>query len=521
MEKTILIKAAAAVIGAAAVVTGAVIAVNRLSGNGDSYRSILVYEVEGTAQINRPSAGVMNAVENLYLESGDGLSVSADSFMRLRLDDDKYVMVEEDSAFSVEATGTKADSKTRINLIRGAIVNEIQNPLSAGSVYQVTTPNSIMAVRGTIFRVEILFDESGEVYTKLSVYGGKVVSRLIFPDGTMDDELSVEAGSEVIIHSNDTLTEYLRSAETIEYGSLPLQTLYVLRDIMDRGDVIQGLTREELEELIRKLSQEDESDVRNEEPGSTQTAGDEEEFQSEFPTDMIRDETESSSVEELSAAGQAETTAWRETVSQVPPTENPYASKMPETSGQSDSTIQPQTTTAQETQPETTVETSPQPSRDGGEDRGDNGGGGSTGGGRRPRPTEGSQESGIPTESPSGSEAPSESSTESEAPSESSAESEAPAESSSESEAPVESSSESEAPTESTQESEETTGEQESTTQAALYTVRFIYQGEEIGIQQVESGGCAARPKLDPAAGGDWDFDFSTEIAGDTEILWH
>lgn len=252
IEKAILTKATIAV-ASVAVVAGAVVAVNHLSETKDTYRSILIYEIEGNAEIEREGTGKFSGAENLYLESGDQLTVEPESFTRLRLDEDKYVMVEEDSALSIEAAGTKEDSRTKINLTKGAIINEIQNPLSANSTYEVTTPNSIMAVRGTIFRVEIYYDENGEVFTKVSVFDGKVSSRLIYPDGTMEEEVITGDGKEVIIHSNQELTEYLGEIRDIQYDELPLDSLYVIQDMMNNGKVIEGITREELAELILRI----------------------------------------------------------------------------------------------------------------------------------------------------------------------------------------------------------------------------------------------------------------------------
>ena len=71
--------------------------------------------------------------------------------MRLKLDDDKYILVEENSILTIVAEGTKEDSKTAIHLEQGAITNEIQNKLNPNSSYEVTTPNSVMAVREPYF----------------------------------------------------------------------------------------------------------------------------------------------------------------------------------------------------------------------------------------------------------------------------------------------------------------------------------------------------------------------------------
>ncbi len=457
MGKQRWIKAGAALLGGAALILGAVTAANRLSKDKDSYRSILIYQLDGSAEIDRPGTGAIKAVENLHLESGDVLTVGEGSYTRLRLDDDKYAMVEENSVLSMEASGEKENSKTSIRLTQGTMVNEIQNPLSPGSQYQVTTPNSVMAVRGTIFRVEIYFDEKGEVYVKLSVFEGCVTSRLLYGDGSTGSEVSVEAGNQVIIHSNKEVTEYLGEAQDNEYDQLSLQTLYVLRDMMDQGKDVPGITRQELEELIRRLEQgsrskggaghgaESGNDRQSErESGSLQAA----EKGSEPQT--APSETHSSQKQESETTG-GQTRPSREPDSRQPQSQNPPESPAPQT------TAAPEETAPLETTAQTEPASSPETSRDNPQNPSRHTAPGGDSGGRDD-PED--RETTAPRETESSSTAP------------------------------------------------------------LVYTVTFLWEGTEFGSQEVESGQRAERPKLNPAAQGDWDFDFHTPILEDTEIRW-
>ena len=241
-DKKILIGICAAV----AVIAAAMIVL--LVNKEEAFRSILVYEVEGTAVIERESVGSMNAAENLYLESGDRVSIGQDSSMRMKLDDDKYVMAEADTIFSIEAQGTDVNSKTKICLEQGAITNEIQNPLSKDSQYETSTPNSVMAVRGTIYRAEIFTDENGNQNTKMCCFQGKVEIKPILPDGTYGEEVLVPAGSELIIY-NDGTTD---STRDIAYEELPMQALQTLKKLLESGQSMEGVTLEYVEELINK-----------------------------------------------------------------------------------------------------------------------------------------------------------------------------------------------------------------------------------------------------------------------------
>lgn len=228
----------------AAAVVIIVAAVALLSNKEETFRSILVYDVEGNAVIERETVGSMDAAENLYLESGDRVSVAADSSMRMKLDDDKYVMAEADTVFSVEAEGTEADSRTKICLEQGAITNEIQHPLSEGSQYETSTPNSVMAVRGTIYRVELYADENGGQNTKLCCFQGKVGAKPILPDGTYGEEILVPAGSELTVFEDGTAGD----VRDIAYDELPAQAIQNLTDMLESGQSMTGISLETLAE---------------------------------------------------------------------------------------------------------------------------------------------------------------------------------------------------------------------------------------------------------------------------------
>ena len=248
-NKKIVICACAA--AAVAIVTVIALLANR----EETFGSIMVYDVEGSAVIERESVGAMDAAENLYLESGDRVSVAADSSMRMKLDDDKYVMAEADTVFAVEAAGTDADSETKISLEQGAITNEIQHPLSEGSRYETSTPNSVMAVRGTIYRVELYVDENGDQNTKLCCFQGKVGATPIFPDGAYGEEVMVPAGSELIIYQDGTTGD----VKDIAYDELPVLAVENLLGMMENGQDVTGISEDALSKLVSETESADEA----------------------------------------------------------------------------------------------------------------------------------------------------------------------------------------------------------------------------------------------------------------------
>lgn len=205
----------------------AVIVVLMASCKGEeSYRQIKIYEIDGTAKVTRDETLEVEPYVNMMLQDKDMAETAENSYVQLKMDEDKYILMEPSTKISIEATGNSADSKTKINLTQGAIVNRIEKALSENSTYEVTTPNSTMAVRGTTFRVEITYDENGESYATLTVCEGKVECRLIAPDGTVSDEVIVlEEGEQIRVHGNTALSEYLGDKETVDYEELKEKVL--------------------------------------------------------------------------------------------------------------------------------------------------------------------------------------------------------------------------------------------------------------------------------------------------------
>lgn len=213
----------------AAVVTVVVIGIVFLLLNREeSYRVIKIFSLDGNAIITRVKLGEIEAYENMLLESGDVVALNTGT-MTLKLDEDKYVYVEEQTEFALEASGSSENGKTRIRLNRGAITNELQNKLNGESAYEINTPNSTMSVRGTIYRVEVYIDEQGVLYTKVSVFEGSVAVRLIYPDGTVsDDETIIDKGKEVIVYEDGSTTDYLTDVRDIDYTELPDSVIELL-----------------------------------------------------------------------------------------------------------------------------------------------------------------------------------------------------------------------------------------------------------------------------------------------------
>ncbi len=217
----------------------------------DAYRILKVFEFAGKGSVTRQDIGDIEPYSNMVLETGDTVALD-EGEMVLLADEDKYIHLEEGTELVLNAAGSSESSKTTIELKSGAITNDIQNKLSEGSYYEVNTPNSTMSVRGTIFRVEV-YEENGIKYTRVSVFEGKVASRLVYKNGDVaDNEVSIEKGKEVLIYEDDKTVDYVSPPKDIDYSDLPDSVKEILKNALEDGRDLD-VTKEELEKYLSSV----------------------------------------------------------------------------------------------------------------------------------------------------------------------------------------------------------------------------------------------------------------------------
>lgn len=203
------VKGKITVVSAAAVVVAAAIFIIILLNGETGYRSISISEVFGSVMTENEGK-TYEAYRNMHLAGGYVLTTDSDSYSRMILDDDKYMKLEQLSKALFEDLGTDQRRRTAIRLENGALVTEIVSPLSEDEDFIVNTPNAVLAVRGTFFRVEVKYDENGILYTDVYTYGGKVVCKRVLPDGTvLDEEVEIKAGYKARIKMDDIITVYI------------------------------------------------------------------------------------------------------------------------------------------------------------------------------------------------------------------------------------------------------------------------------------------------------------------------
>ena len=199
----------------AGVVVAAVVLVLLLTGKGKAYRSIIVVEVEGKVSVSRDGNNY-DAYPQMKLRSGDGLSVPAGGFARLKLDGDKYVYLEENTVISLQAAGTAANSKTIIYIEQGSMLTEIQKKLSSKSSYDVVTPNTTMAIRGTVTQTIVWKVAPGD---DLSVLKGLDEAGMEYLKGLLAEGKTCNITYQYVLEGTTEITVYEIVDECIVYST--------------------------------------------------------------------------------------------------------------------------------------------------------------------------------------------------------------------------------------------------------------------------------------------------------------
>ncbi|MDD6657576.1 MAG: FecR domain-containing protein [Lachnospiraceae bacterium] len=242
-------KGAIAAISAGAVVVGGIVVAVLLNLDGKTaFRNITVIDTLGTVSVYRESVNdTLDAYVDMNLESGDEVTVGPSSELDLKLDDDKFVYVEENTKMSLKAEGDSDNSKTQIFLSEGATLHKLDSKLSDSSTYEIETPNATMAIRGTITWARVYKGEDGEVHSDFQVYEGKTELQLHTVDGKpIGKTVEIPEGYQVKTRGGQDFSEIIlqnvndkeEELAPIDYKELPTQTLKILKEIINSGRAI-------------------------------------------------------------------------------------------------------------------------------------------------------------------------------------------------------------------------------------------------------------------------------------------
>lgn len=137
-------------ISVVALIILAVIAV--LIYKSNVYRLIAVEFMEGDVELHREGE-LEQVFEGMHLKSGDTVDTGKGAKVLLLADEDKHILAEENTGFSITAIGNEEKGGITIYLEYGSALITIDNKLAEESSFEVQTSNATLSVRGTVFRV--------------------------------------------------------------------------------------------------------------------------------------------------------------------------------------------------------------------------------------------------------------------------------------------------------------------------------------------------------------------------------
>ena len=215
MKKKILIPIIAGVL----VIIGVVLFLVLSSDKDDAYFSIKILETKGTVNIDRDKRSII-AEEGLKMRDKDYITVAKDGYARIDCDRSTYARFEHDTEASFIANSEK---KLKIKLIKGEMVVEVQEKYGSGEALNIVTPNTVMAIRGTVVAVRCIPTADGGIRTINYCLEGKA-------------EVSTDSGESVTLNAGEgwltvsdsegkVREDYAVGAEELEFADIDVDTL--------------------------------------------------------------------------------------------------------------------------------------------------------------------------------------------------------------------------------------------------------------------------------------------------------
>lgn len=340
-------KGAIAAISAGAVVVGGIVVAVLLNLDGKTaFRNITVIDTLGTVSVYRESVNdTLDAYVDMNLESGDEVTVGPSSELDLKLDDDKFVYVEENTKMSLKAEGDSDNSKTQIFLSEGATLHKLDSKLSDSSTYEIETPNATMAIRGTITWARVYKGSDGEVHSDFQVYEGKTELQLHTVDGTpIGNPVDIPEGYQILTRGGQDFSEIIlqnvndkeEELAPIDYKDLPTQTLKILKEIINSGRAIYvgvntlpdrvPVSFDDVEEILKEREEEKTSEDEEEEEDEDLTTNNKDADEGDDSEEDAPDE------EETEETTTSSTTKKKTTASKTTSTSSASATTTPSTS---------------------------------------------------------------------------------------------------------------------------------------------------------------------------------------------
>lgn len=214
MSKKILIP----VLSGVAVIVGVVLFLV-LGSSSDSYYNIQIMDTLGGVKVDRDDS-VLDAYDGMKMRSGDNLKTMSDGFARINCDRETYSRIEHDTEVAFVADSSQ---KLMIDLKKGEIVVEVQKKYASDEALEISTPNTVMAIRGTVVVVRTYPVAGGGTRTINYVLEGRAIV-----EDANGDEHTLDAGHgwSVVTDTEGNVTEsQATGAADLEFSGIDINSL--------------------------------------------------------------------------------------------------------------------------------------------------------------------------------------------------------------------------------------------------------------------------------------------------------
>lgn len=195
---------------------------------GQAYRNITVSDINGSVTVIRDTRQFF-ASKNTVLKSGDIINTTETSRLRIRMDFDKYVVIEPNSTVYIYHTGITDSGEISVNVACGAVICQLNKALAPGETFVVKTPNTAVNVRGTVFRTEF------ELKPEYKGYKDVMITHVQNFEGSVKLQLYNTNSEKVdgpMLLTERTSAELISCSEFAQYGYLNYDTdLYALNEL--------------------------------------------------------------------------------------------------------------------------------------------------------------------------------------------------------------------------------------------------------------------------------------------------
>jgi hypothetical protein len=207
------------IIGAVCIVIVLLIAViAAMNWGGMKTRVVTVSEISGEAHFVR-DARQYTVVKNAAIHSGDVITVEEGGRVRIKLDPDKYLIIEENSSLYIDFTDVQSKGAISVNLLYGSVISRVDNPIGERDLFVVVTPNGTAETKTAVFRTEFTYyEEYAEglpaKITDVENFSGNIVLQLY-------DDNSEKSGAPMI-QTEKTTARLITTPGVTQFSALNL-----------------------------------------------------------------------------------------------------------------------------------------------------------------------------------------------------------------------------------------------------------------------------------------------------------